>query len=113
MISRADTVNISNMPATSEVIFEPDPENSTLSADLKKLLSTLSNETQWKITYFQTTPPMSSYLVAYANGPFAHLEKSVIMPLSGKTIPLRVYSKNTIFTRSEPMLIQYIFCSDS
>jgi aminopeptidase 2 len=94
MISRADTVNISNMPATSEVKFEPDAENNSLSMDLVKLLSTLSKEAQWKITKFQITPRMSSYLVAYANGPFSHLEKRIVMPLSGKTVPLRIYSNN-------------------
>lgn len=88
MVSHSETVNISNMPAVSEAVYNP---NSSLSADLAGLLSTLSKDIQWKITKFQETPPMSSYLVAFANGPFEYLEKKVVMPLSGKTIPLRMY----------------------
>lgn len=88
MVSHSETVNISNMPAVSEAVYNP---NSFLSADLAGLLSTLSKDIQWKITKFQETPPMSSYLVAFANGPFEYLEKKVVMPLSGKTIPLRMY----------------------
>ena len=34
---------------------------------------------------------VSSYLVAYANGPFEYLETKFTSSLSGKTIPLRIY----------------------
>ena len=36
---------------------------------------------------------VSTYLVAYANGPFEYLESSYKSPLSGKIRPLRIYSK--------------------
>ena len=36
---------------------------------------------------------MSTYLLAFANGEFAHLESSYKSPLSGKVRPLRVYGK--------------------
>jgi aminopeptidase 2 len=48
----------------------------------------------WKITRFETTPLMSTYLVAYANGEFQHLESTYRSPLSGRTVPLRIYSKH-------------------
>lgn len=51
-----------------------------------------TSEDQWKVTSFQKSPLMSSYLVAYANGSFKHLETSTISPLTEKVIPLRVYS---------------------
>lgn len=35
---------------------------------------------------------MSSYIVAWANGPFSHLESSYTSPISGKTRPLRIYA---------------------
>jgi aminopeptidase 2 len=35
---------------------------------------------------------MSSYIVAFANGPFAHLESSYTSPISGKVRPLRIYA---------------------
>ena len=38
---------------------------------------------------------MSTYLVAYANGRFAHLESSYKSPLSGKIRPLRIYCENS------------------
>ncbi|KAH0584288.1 hypothetical protein H2248_009835 [Termitomyces sp. 'cryptogamus'] len=90
MISRADTVNLSNMPAISEEVYSPAAAKPNEHPDLAKLYSSLDNT--WKITQFQTTPPMSTYIVAFANGHFAHLEKSVTMPLSGKTIPLKIYA---------------------
>lgn len=76
------------MPAISEEVYN----HGTFK--LSKYLPSLANAGDgWKVTKFQTTPVMSSYIVAFANGPFEHLEASVKMPLSGKTIPLRVYSQ--------------------
>ncbi|KAF8803558.1 hypothetical protein BYT27DRAFT_7214560 [Phlegmacium glaucopus] len=90
MISRENTVNLSNMPAMSEELIE---RGVNVPDDLRDILDSTKNDSdKWKITKFETTPLMSSYLVAFANGPFVFLETSVVMPLSGKTIPLRVYS---------------------
>ena len=92
MISRADTVNLSNMPVESEEVIEHDLH---VPDDLTDILASTKNDgDKWKITKFQTTPLMSSYLVAFANGPFEFLETSVVMPLSGKTVPLRIYSES-------------------
>ncbi|KAL5529124.1 hypothetical protein ACEPAG_5098 [Sanghuangporus baumii] len=77
LISREGTVNLSNMPAISE-----EPYTS----------SSLPSGGKWKITKFDRTPPMSSYLVAFANGEFEHIESHYVSPLSGKTRPLRVYA---------------------
>jgi aminopeptidase 2 len=89
MISRADTVNLSNMPAISEEVLEP---GINVPAELDQLLASTKNDpAKWKITKFDRTPPMSTYLVAFANGHFEHLETSVVMPLSKKTVPLRIY----------------------
>ncbi|KAJ7187123.1 leucyl aminopeptidase [Mycena filopes] len=98
MISRADTVNISNMAAESEVVYDP---NSTVDDALATLFAALPKDTPWKVTKFQKSPPMSSYLVAFANGPLAYLEKSVVLPLSGKTLPLRVYATPDIIDQGE------------
>lgn len=83
------------MPAISE---EPLEHGVNSSADIMTITSPLQNE-KWKISKFETTPPMSTYIVAFANGDFKFLEKSVVMPLSGKTIPLRIYSKLLNFQR--------------
>lgn len=86
MVSRASTVNLSNMPAISEEVIEP---NANISEDIRAFVA--GSEEKWKVTKFESTPPMSTYIVAVANGEFEFLETSVKMPLSGKTIPLRIY----------------------
>jgi aminopeptidase 2 len=78
------------MPAVSEEDYDP---SSTGDEAAKYLSSFATSGDRWKITRFQTTPPMSSYIVAFANGPFEYLEKTVELPLSKKTIPLRIYGK--------------------
>ena len=99
LISREDTVNLSNMPAISEDVYSGETSTLNESPRLAELLSPLKNEQgKWKITRFETTPPMSSYIVAYANGHFEYLEKSVVMPLSGKTLPLRIYGSCRFFS---------------
>ncbi|KAI0928151.1 hypothetical protein AcW2_004257 [Taiwanofungus camphoratus] len=45
---------------------------------------------KWKVTRFETSPLMSTYLVAFANGHFTHLESSYTSLLSGKIRPLRI-----------------------
>lgn len=82
------------MPAISEEAVTP---NTDFGGDAS-LFSGLKDG-QWKVTKFQTTPPMSSYIVAFANGYFKYLEDSVVLPLSGKTLPLRIYSQSMVLYR--------------
>ncbi|KAF9227990.1 leucyl aminopeptidase [Gyrodon lividus] len=95
MVSRADTVNLSNMSIASEGLCKAEADR-TSDLALAMLFSSLLVEEQtidkWKITRFNTTPLMSTYLVAYANGHFAHLEGSYKSPLTGNIRPLRVYA---------------------
>lgn len=95
MISAPDTVNLSNMPALADVVVGT--EVGTLAALSPEVADIVEpgKAQKFRITTFETTPLMSTYIVAYANGPFKFLESSVAMPLSGKTIPLRVYGKST------------------
>ncbi|KAJ8084692.1 Aminopeptidase 2 mitochondrial [Marasmius tenuissimus] len=88
-ISRANTTNISNMSVAEEKAASAQ-DYPYLSED------SLPLDSDWKVTRYETTPPMSTYLVAFANGEFAHLETSVAMPLSGRTIPLRIYTTQDI-----------------
>lgn len=83
------------MPATSEEEFTPSLKESSgvvtwLSSKFSGL--TTGEGDKWKVTQFEKTPPMSTYIVAFANGPFVHLEDSYQSPLSGKTRPLRIYA---------------------
>ncbi|PPQ87694.1 hypothetical protein CVT25_011461 [Psilocybe cyanescens] len=97
MISRTDTVNLSNM---SVLLEEPIVENTSISPDIADIIASIRNE-NWKITKFTTSPPMSTYIVAIANGPFSFLETSVVMPVSGKTVPLRVYTTPDVVHQAE------------
>lgn len=81
------------MPAISEDIIEAGVNTP---AELSEML-TDTQDGKWKVSKFETTPPMSSYIVAFANGDFEFLETSVIMPLSGKTVPLRIYSEIPLY----------------
>ncbi|GJN87500.1 hypothetical protein Rhopal_000449-T1 [Rhodotorula paludigena] len=47
---------------------------------------------EWELVTYSTTPKVSTYLVAWANGHFEHIESSFTSPLTGRTIPLRVYA---------------------
>lgn len=82
------TVNLSNMPAASE---ETLPGEGAIDQWLSEKV--MSSAEEWKITRFEKTPPMSTYVVEYASGPFKHLESSYTSPLSGKTRQLRTYGK--------------------
>ncbi|KAI3616148.1 leucyl aminopeptidase [Moniliophthora roreri] len=88
MISAIDTVNLFNMPASSEKSYDSagDPSGVFTSASAEE------KGKDWKITHFETTPIMSTYIVAYANGRFEHLEMMYTSPLTGNAIPLRIYS---------------------
>ncbi|EKM55868.1 uncharacterized protein PHACADRAFT_256779 [Phanerochaete carnosa HHB-10118-sp] len=93
MISRVDTINLANMSALSETVYVPSAPQ--VKSDIASLLSSklsAGEDGQWKITTFQTTPLISTYIIAWANGPFRHLEESYSSPLSGKTRPLRIYT---------------------
>ena len=110
------------MPVSSEKPYDPEPKEGPGSAvsTLTQWFSSLTVQDtsvtdKWKITQFETTPPvrillyrvkstflfnnkyiytqMSSYLVAFANGHFEYLESSYTSPLSGKIRPLRIYSQ--------------------
>ncbi|THV07366.1 leucyl aminopeptidase [Dendrothele bispora CBS 962.96] len=87
LVSKVDTVSISNSAAISEETFSANKESHLA---LKEAFPSLDG--QWKITKFQTTPIMSTYLVAFANGPFEYIESTVKLPISNKTVPLRVYA---------------------
>ncbi|KAK7693087.1 hypothetical protein QCA50_002652 [Cerrena zonata] len=100
LISRPGTVNLNNMPSVSEVEFDPSiPASSKTDSWLADKLAGASDK--WKITKFQTTPLMSTYIVAYANGYFTYLEGSYKSPLSGNVRPLRLYATEDLIDQAE------------
>ncbi|TBU29067.1 peptidase family M1-domain-containing protein [Dichomitus squalens] len=100
LVSRVNSVNLSNMPAISEEVYRPDSvdQDSWLA---KKMASLPDAAGQWKVTRFDTTPPVSTYLIAYANGPFVYLEDSYKSPLSGKVRPLRIYTTPDVISQAQ------------
>ncbi|KAI6036643.1 hypothetical protein BKA83DRAFT_4165803 [Pisolithus microcarpus] len=106
MISHADTVNLSNMPAISEEVYTAgvtNVEGDALPALFSKLGFHHEDQVkdEWKITRFLTSPPMSTYIVAYANGRFSYIEGSYKSPLSGAIRPLRVYSTPDVIHQTQ------------
>ncbi|KAI0806986.1 peptidase family M1-domain-containing protein [Fomes fomentarius] len=99
LVSRVNSVNLSNMPAISEEVYRP--ENVDKDSWLAKKMASLADAGQWKVTKFKTTPPVSTYLIAYANGPFEYLESSYKSPLSGKVRPLRIYATADIISQAQ------------
>ena len=83
------------MPPISELVYSADgkavsgPDDAP---DLSDVFSEPKADGERKVTRFETTPLMSSYVVAFANGDFKYLESSYTSPLSGKTRPLRAYA---------------------
>ncbi|KAA1467278.1 leucyl aminopeptidase [Dentipellis sp. KUC8613] len=85
LVSKAGLVGLSNMPEIANASSEPtDFADAPLYAGVK--------EGEWSVARFETTPPMSSYLLAWAVGPFTYLESSYKSPISGKVRPLRIYA---------------------
>lgn len=93
MISRGDTVNLSNMPVATETAFGEDlPTGAKKLVELYPYEDPSKAKNEWKVTVFEKTPLMSSYLLAFANGDFKYLEDSYKSPISGKVRKLRIYA---------------------
>ncbi|KAH8983497.1 leucyl aminopeptidase [Lactarius akahatsu] len=60
-----------------------------------------SSDGSWNATRFETTPPMSTYLLVFANGEFVYLESSYKSPLSGKVRPLRIYATPDVIGQAQ------------
>lgn len=109
MISAADTVSLSNMPVIdekplSEVSASDAGSEESLKTSIKliKTLKTIKTELKteesseearkWKVTKFDKSAKMSTYLLTFANGHFEYREDSYKSPLTGKDVPLRIYA---------------------
>ncbi|WFD34664.1 Aminopeptidase 2 mitochondrial [Malassezia cuniculi] len=91
LVHRTATTALGNMPA--------DDEHAVDAAEVAKILRAAELsfdapklEGEWTLTRFGTTPRVSSYLVAWADGEFEHISGSYKSPLTGNTVPMRVYT---------------------
>ncbi|KAI0253583.1 leucyl aminopeptidase [Lactifluus subvellereus] len=92
LVSRKGTVSLSNMSAR--------PAGAIADVHTKALYEGV-NDDSWHATAFETTPPMSTYLLAFANGEFVYLESSYKSPLSGRVHPLRIYSTSDVINQAQ------------
>jgi len=80
----------------TEIKTELKTENNLKTENKTELKTESSKREEWKVTRFNKSPPMSTYLLTFASGPFEYKEDSYVSPLTGKTIPLRVYATSDI-----------------
>jgi aminopeptidase 2 len=93
MVAREGETVLSNMPVVSTETWaavaggvEP------LQAGYRLGTTFTPGDGNWVSTTFYRTPPMSTYLLCFACGEFAHIEGEYTSRLTGKTVPLRMYA---------------------
>ncbi|KZV77286.1 hypothetical protein PENSPDRAFT_568462 [Peniophora sp. CONT] len=103
MISRAGTVSLANTGALSDA---PNPSSlaSDFSPSVAEALYAGVDKGEWTATTFENTPPMSTYLLAFANGPFEYIESSYTS-IKGNVRPLRIYATKDVIGQCQ-------FCLD-
>lgn len=105
MVHRTPTVAVANMPISEAArpisqaeqnqllrLSELGLDTSSISSPLGKVSMLGEEQDEWSLTSFDTVPKLSTYLIAYGNGPFVHLTSSYTSPLSGDKIDLKIYT---------------------
>lgn len=118
MVSRAELVNLSNMPVHDErpckgwlaawdedkvalpAAKEREWTGKAIGKELKTLqtrfeLATDDGKCEWKITRFEKTPLMSTYLLTFASGLF-DFRHSTFCSINGEDVPIRIYATKDI-----------------
>ncbi|WFD34663.1 Aminopeptidase 2 mitochondrial [Malassezia cuniculi] len=91
MIHRVHTTALGNMPAEHTHRVSASDIARILRVDELALHGTLPSGS-WAITRFERAPRMSSYLFAFANGEFKRLAGSYTSPISGRRVPLGMFT---------------------
>lgn len=85
MLHRENTTALANMPSVQQRTARAD--------DMQRLLyESYNHHGVWLLTEFETTPRMSTYLVAWANGAFQRVSNTSTSPLTGRKIPVSLYT---------------------
>lgn len=93
MIHRDDTMALGNMPVTdTRPLRDAHDLADLLYTERSALPAPALGQDAWRVSQFDTTPTMSTYIVGWANGQFAHRDGAYRSPLSGRTVPLRIYA---------------------
>ncbi|KAF2746776.1 aminopeptidase-like protein [Sporormia fimetaria CBS 119925] len=80
-----------NLKATFDVDLEI-PEDQTALSNMPEKEVKQSSRKGFKTVYFETTPIMSTYLLAWAIGDFEYVEAFTRRKYNGKNLPVRVYT---------------------
>lgn len=80
-----------NLKATFDVDLEI-PEDQTALSNMPEKKVEKSSREGFKKVYFDTTPVMSTYLLAWAIGDFEYVEAFTKRKYNGKNLPVRVYT---------------------
>jgi len=101
MIAREGETCLSNMDVVCTQPWEPKPGAELgESYEIGSGLCAGADGAGWNATTFNPTPPMSTYLLAFAVGKFHYAETEYTSKLTGKTIPLRLYALPQAVERS-------------
>lgn len=111
-MSRKDLVSLSNTQVTNTYLSLDGTMPTLQDFHLNGFnTTTLSEEGEdqsgWNVCLFATTPKMSTYLVAYANGDFKYTESSYLSPLTKETIPIRIYALEDQIDKVYPMTLTF------
>ncbi|WFD28387.1 Aminopeptidase 2 mitochondrial [Malassezia nana] len=92
LIHSDTTQALANMPAVRSTHVDAAAVARALHTDEVRMSLPPLADQRWVLTEFEETPRMSSYLVGWANGVFEHRNGSYTSPLTGRTVPLRIYA---------------------
>jgi aminopeptidase N len=80
-----------NLKATFDFEIEI-PDDQVALSNMPEKATTKAKKDGWKVVSFETTPVMSTYLLAWAVGDFEYVEAFTKRKYNGKNMPVRVYT---------------------
>ncbi|WFD20639.1 Aminopeptidase 2 mitochondrial [Malassezia caprae] len=101
MIHSAATQALGNMPVARSTGVDAAAMAEALHTDELRMPLLGAGHERWVLTEFEETPRMSSYLVGWANGVFEHRDGAYTSPLTGRTVPLRIYATPEYIAQTE------------
>lgn len=116
MVHRRENTALANMPVEKEtsvsgadiakvlMTSELGPEGKTTGKTEGKTETSVQSGSasgDWVLTEFATTPKLSTYLIAWAEGPFKRLSSSFKSPKSGREIAVNVYATEDFIDQAQ------------
>ena len=92
LLHRAATTAVANMPSAWDRAVHAHESAALFQTHRLQMAAPALGADAWTLTEFEETPVMAPYLVAWANGEFLHVAGQTTSPLTGRTIPLRLFA---------------------